>query len=260
MFISGDWEPFGNATNTTSPGQKNVTATKTTAKPVKTTAKPAATTAKPAATTAKPAATTIKVTATPTPKVYSAADIGNHLLDIAFGPDNSKLEKVNKSLVSLSISGSYSDSDVDHLKKFIDDFNMYSATTKLSTNLNVQGQGDIPIFFIPEDGLKQVDQESRTDEFRDTDNGRFYIITTADKVYVNSDLTGAARKKWLVRSALTRMGFFGETYKYTDSIFYTNTNTAVEPNSIDWKAIQIMFGKKITWGMTKAQVKTVLGL
>jgi hypothetical protein len=253
MFLSGDWEPFGNSTNVTSTGQKNVTATKTTAKPAATTAKPAATTAKPAATTAKP-------TATPTPKVYSASDIGNHLLDIAFGTDNSKLEKPNKTLVSLSVSGTYSDSDIDHLKKFINEFNIYSATTKLSTNLNLEGRGDIPIMFMPEDSLLQVDQNSRTDEFRDTDTGRYYLITTSDRVYVNSDLSGAARKKWLVRSALTKMGCLGETYKYSDSIFYTNTNTAVEPNSIDWKAIQMMFGKKVTIGMTKAQVKTVLGL
>lgn len=253
MFLSGDWVPFGNTTNATSTGQKNVTVAKTTAKPAATTAKPAATTAKPAATTAKP-------TATPTAKVYSASDIGNHLLDIAFGPDNSKLEKSNKTLISLSISGSYSDSDVQHLKEFIDDFNVNSATTKLSTNLNLQGQGDIPIFFIPEEGLLQVDTNSRTDEFRDTDTGKYYIITTTEKVYVNSDLSGAARKKWLVRSALTKMGFLGETYKYTDSIFYTNANSAIEPNSIDWKAVQLMFGKKITWGMTKAQVKSTLGL
>lgn len=253
MFLSGDWEPFGNSTNATSAGQKNVTTAKTTAKP-------GTTTAKPAATTAKPAATTVVPTATPTAKVYSASDIGNHLLDIAYGPDNSKLEKSNKTLISLSISGSYSDSDVQHLKEFIDDFNINSATTKLSTNLNLQGQGDVPIFFIPEEGLLQIDSNDRTDEFRDTDTGKYYIITTKEKVYVNSDLSGAARKKWLVRSALTKMGFLGETYKYTDSIFYTNANTALEPNSIDWKAIQLMFGKKVTEGMTKAQVKTILGL
>jgi len=253
MFLSGDWEPFGNSTNATSAGQKNVTVAKTTAKPVKTTAKPVKT-------TAKPATTTVKVTASPTVKAYSASEIGNHLLDIAFGPDNSKLSKPKKELVSLSLSGSYNDGDVEHLKKFIDDFNMYSATTKLSTNLNLQGQGDIPIVFIPEEGLLQLDQNSRTDEFRDTDTGRYYIITTDEKVYVNSDLSGAAHKKWLLRSALTKLGFFGETYKYQDSIFYTNTNTAVEPNSIDWKAIQTMFGKKITIGMTKAQVKSTLGI
>lgn len=257
MFISGDWQPFGNATNATSTGQKNVTIAKTTAKPAATTAKPAATTAKPAATTAKP---TAAPTATPTVKVYSASDIGNHLLDIAFGPDNSNLEKSNKTLISLSISGSYTDSDLQHLKKFIDEFNVNSATAKLSTNLNLQGQGDVPIFFIPEDALLQIDVNDRTDEFRDTDTGKYYIITTREKVYVNADLGGAARKKWLVRSALTKMGLLGETYKYTDSVFYSNANSATEPNSLDWKAIQLMFGKKITWGMTKAQVKTVLGL
>ncbi|PKG32836.1 hypothetical protein [Methanoregula sp.] len=79
-------------------------------------------------------------------------------------------------------------------------------------------------------------------------------------MYINSDLSGAARKKWLVRSALTKMGCLGETYKYSDSLFYTNANTAVEPNSLDWKAIQLMFGKKITIGMTKAQVKSTLGI
>ena len=253
MFLSGDWEPFGNSTNATSAGQKNVTVAKTTAKPVKTTAKPAATTAKPKTTTAKP-------TATPTVRVYSASEIGNHVLDIAFGSDNNNLVKPDKDLVSLSVSGSYSDTDIDHLKKFIDEFNIYSATTKLSTNLNLEGRGDIPILFIPEEGLLQIDKNSRIDEFRDTDTGRYYTITTDEKVYVNSDLSGAARKKWLVRSALTKMGCLGETYKYQDSIFYTNTNTAVEPNSIDWKAIQLIFGKKITSGMTRAQVKTLLGV
>jgi hypothetical protein len=51
------------------------------------------------------------------------------------------------------------------------------------------------------------------------------------------------------------MGFQGETAKYKDSLFYSGSTDAKQPSILDLKAIQLMFGKKVTNGMTKSNVK-----
>jgi hypothetical protein len=232
-------------TNSTNASQKNVT-------PAKATIKPGATTA-PKATTAK-----IKVTPTPTPKSYSSTEIGNHLLDIAFGPDNSKTVKPTKDLVAIACSGAYTDSDVDLLNTFISQFNSQSSTTKLSDNIQFTGRGDIPLDFLPEKMLNQIEIKNGSYVYKDFDTGTTYFVRTDEKTFLNSDLNGNKRKQWILRAVLYDLGFQGETAKYSDSLFYSGQNTVAQPNTVDWKAIQLMYGKKITNGMTKAQVKALV--
>lgn len=240
-----NWFGFWNNTNATMSIKKNTTPTKATVtKPPKVTAKP----------TTK---VTIKVTATPAPKAYSSTEVGNHLLEIAFGPTNSKIVKANKSLMSISLSGSSSDSDIDRLNTFIETFNLYSATTKIATNLNVMGKGDIPLVFMPDEGLAQINPDLIVVQYRDVTTGAHYLVVTHEKTYINSDLNGVARNRWLLRGVLVNMGFYGETVKYPDSLFYAEITPAMEPSMIDWKAIQLMYGTKVNMGMTKAQVKAL---
>ena len=47
------------------------------------------------------------------------------------------------------------------------------------------------------------------------------------------------------------------TVKYPESVFYAGANNASQLSEIDWKAVELMYGKKITNGMTKANVKSV---
>jgi hypothetical protein len=75
---------------------------------------------------------------------------------------------------------------------------------------------------------------------------------------VNSDLKGDERKRWILRAVLYNFGFYGETAKYSDSVFYAGNNNASKLNDVDLKALQLMYGKKITNGMTKDYMRSYI--
>lgn len=258
IFLSGGFAPANNSTtkNVTAPGA-NVTKVTTKVTP-KVNATP----------TAKPTATPAKVTATPTPAAYSSAEIGNHLVESTFGPDNTRLEKSTKDLVSISCRGSVEERDLTLLNTFISQFNSYSSTTKLSTSVDTDSEGDINLYFLPEDALSQINPSFITYTPEDTATGRIYFVRTVErsssgtgdvqKVYVNGNLAGNVRDRWVLRAVLYQLGFMGEDAKYPDSLFYTDPTKGNKLTTIDLKAIQLMYGKKVTNGMTKAQLKAVI--
>jgi hypothetical protein len=251
VILSGGWDPLanGNATNITfSPnGTTKVTvAPVPTVIAIKTTVKP----------TATPAPN--PVTAAPTPQSYTSADIGNHLVEIAFGPDTNVIQKPAKDLVWISAMGADTESDDGFILSFIDQFNDYSTTTKLSTNLDLSSQADISLVLLPEKSLEQINPVGATTVFRDFSNGTLYVMKTNENTYINSDLRGNVRNRWILRAILLNLGFFGETSKYPDSLFYTGANNAGNMSAIDLKALQMMFGKKVKNGMTKSTVKTLV--
>jgi len=252
LAVSGDWSSLGLGNSTNS---SNVTTTNTT--PIKTaTPAPKVTTKKPTA-TPTPKATTAKVTATPTPKSYSSTEIGNHLVDIAFGPDNSKIVKPTKDRIAISYSGSYGDNDVTLLNDFIQEFNSYSSTLKISENINYNSPADITLHFLPQEALSQVKQDGNEVISKDYQTGTYYFVKTDKETYINGDLTESSRNRWILRAILYDLGFLGESAKYSDSLFYTGSTKAERLSAIDLKALQFMYGKKITKGMTRSSVKAL---
>lgn len=265
LVVSGSWNLMGagNTTNSTGVDIKdtpNATVKTTTAKPA-VTVKSNGTTVK---TTATPKAnvTTVKVVVTPTLQSYSSADIGNHLIEIAFGPDSNAIKKPAKNLITIGVVGVYDDSDLLLLRNFIAEFNAYSSTTKISENIQLTGVGDIPLQFVPENQITQIQEDKILSMSKDVNTGTYYFINTGEvtgaKTYINSDLKGDERQRWILRSVLYDLGFFGETVKYPDSIFYAGSNKATGLNAIDLKALQLMYGKKVVNGMTRANIKTFI--
>ena len=220
LVVSGNWNPLGagNTTNSTAAAMKNTTSAKVTATPT------------PKATSTKPAATP---TPTPTLQSYSDSDIGNHLVDIAFGPDNTVIQKPKGNVVSVSVSGSYKDSDIALLNNFTEQFNDYSTTTRLSTNVNANSGATIWLGLLPEDSLNQLlnaNSAGIVTSYKNFQTGKYYFIQVrqtqisdknAARTYINSDLTGNERNHWILRALLYNLGFSGETTKYTTSIFYS---------------------------------------
>jgi hypothetical protein len=254
LIVSGAWNPAGagHAANTTVKANSTATAKPT---PAKTNATPT------------PAKTNATPTATPTPRVYSPEEISNHLQDIAFGPSTGVIKKLNGNLLPISVSGSYTDEDVALLNNFIAQFDINSATTQLLPNVTFSGGASgIRIVFLPESQINQLPSVNLTTAYRDAQSGNYYFVQngqyevvskTSVKTYVDSDLTGDMRKRWILRAVLFNLGFTGESGRYPDSIFYGGSNGPSSLDAIDWDAIHLMYGSKITNGMTMTAVQDI---
>jgi hypothetical protein len=69
-------------------------------------------------------------------------------------------------------------------------------------------------------------------------------------------LDGNERKRWILRAIMYNLGFFGETIKYPKSVFYAGSNDVNQLSDIDLKALQLMYGKIVTNGMSKGSIPT----
>jgi hypothetical protein len=194
-------------------------------------------------------------TPTPTPQKYPSYDIGSHLLEIAFGPDNNEINKQTKGRLVVSLEGLYDESDINLVNTFIGQFNNYSSTTKISAFIKLDNRADIALAFSPANTFKQI---NTTVEYKDPQTGTWYFVITPEKTIVNSDLKGNERKRWILRAVLYNLGFYGETARYSDSVFYASTNNASQLSDIDLKALQLMYGKKISNGMNKDYMRAYI--
>jgi hypothetical protein len=191
--------------------------------------------------------------------MYSSADIMNHLLEIGFGPNNNVIKKPTQNLVEVSLTGKYTQSDIIFLNTFIGQFNNYSSTTKISENINLNSPGDIALDLSPATVLIQINKNrNNTVDYKDPQTGTWYFVSTTDKTSVNSDLKDDERKRWILRAVLYNLGFYGDSPKYSDSLFYAGATNATQLNIVDLKALQLMYGKKITNGMTKSTVRSMI--
>ena len=155
----------------------------------------------------------------------------------------------------VSLEGVYDKSDIILVNTFIGQFNNYSSTTKISEFINFNRPADIALAFSPANTFNQI---NTTVEYKDPQTGTWYFVVTPEKTIVNSDLKGDERKRWILRAVLYNLGFYGETAKYSDSVFYAGTNNASQLSDIDLKALQLMYGKKITNGMNKDYMRSYI--
>jgi hypothetical protein len=230
---------------------------------------PATATTKP---TLAPANTTRMPTTMSTPIVYTANQINQHFIDIAFNPSNPKVSKVSASTEKITITGSYNDKDKAALSNFIQQFNAHSTTLTLPGSPTEGTQGDIVINFLSGASLESLSKDTSYNSintqpiYNRDDNGTIcsvyrttaYGSTVANYIYLNSDLTENAREHYLIRGVLYFLGFTGESGRYPTSIFYSQTgNTVVTLSPIDLKAVEIMYGSTITNGMTLSTAKSL---
>jgi hypothetical protein len=204
---------------------------------------------------------------TTTPVSYTTNDINKHFVDVAFGPDYSYINKWSKQLVGVAITGAYTNDDVKTLNDFFKLFNSYSSYTKLPSEVKQGDKGEIVLNFLPESSLKNVNSDNSWKISTNHETGTInFIYKTAtnqfggnvETIYINSDLKGDERTHWILRSLLYELGFPGETGTYPDSMFYSESDTATTLSKIDLKALELMYGSKISYGMTLAQVRQLL--
>jgi|GEM_PF-1019994 len=216
---------------------------------------------------------TIKVSTTvaiqkspPVPKTtLSSTDINRHFIQIAFGPDSTKIAKPADDRISIAMSGDFVENDTLMINEFTSQFNNLSSTKKINTGIKTGDQASIVMYFLPEASLENI-EDSGTNVFKDPKTGVIHFLhrtiqnqlITKEVMYVNSDLTDKQRTHWVLRSLLYQLGFTGETYDTPDSIFYANSENTTQLSDIDLKAVGLMYGKKITTGMTFDRVKALL--
>lgn len=243
----------------------------TTATPTPTMAEATPSTVIPATLPLTPATTSVipvtTAATTTTQASYTASDVNRHFIEIAFGPDYSTIHKWNKQIVTVGITGAYTDDDVKVLNDFFKLFNSYSGYTKLPSEAKQSDNALIVLNFLPESSIKNINSDNSWKISRNRETDRInYIYKTSvfgfggniETIYINSDLKGNARTHWVLRSLLYELGFPGETGTYPDSIFFADSETATSLSRIDLKALELMYGSKITNGMSLAQVKQLL--
>jgi hypothetical protein len=203
-----------------------------------------------------------------TKKGLTSADINKHFFTIAFGPDNTKIKKrvPETNLVSMAISGNYQDNDTILLDQFRAQFNNHSSTDKFSSDIKFGDKASIVMVFAPQSTLENVDDLAGTVISKNPETGTIHYLhmtqttqfVSKEVVFINSDYNGDQRTHWILRGLLDDLGFTGETYDYPDSIFYAGSENTTQLSDIDWKAVQLMYGSKITSGLTSDRVKALL--
>jgi hypothetical protein len=224
--------------------------------------------------TATKSPTTVAATkATPTPVVYTSTQVNKLFLEVAFDPNTPKISKLASSSAKIAITGSYGDQDIAAISDFENQFNTHSTTLTLPGTPVENNQGNIVINYLPETSLESLTRDTNyndinTKQIINRDSGgeigsiyrtTGYYSTSTNYVYLNSDMSDTERTHYAIRGILYNLGFPGETGSYPDSISYSEPNTNVNPTAIDWKTVELMYGSKITNGMSLSSVKSLLG-
>jgi hypothetical protein len=196
----------------------------------------------------------------------SSADVKKLFMSTAFGPNNVVIKKTPVDRISLAFPGGCEDNDTATIEQFKAQFNNYSYTNKFTWNKNTE-IATIKVFFLPQTSLEDVESSDATTVIsRDPNMGVIHYIqstqtdqhTTIETLYINSDFNGDERTHWILRGLLSELGFWGDTADYPDSIFYSGSDTTTQLSTTDWKAVELMYGSKITPGRSFDRVKSLL--
>lgn len=200
-----------------------------------------------------------------TKTALTSADINKYFMQVAFG-DNTVIKKASNEHIVLALAGGYDDSDIAFLNDFITRFNNASATNKIHEGIKFGDQATIVMTLLPENALQGIENPAATVISKNQDTGVIrYLHKTVtvqfvskEALFINSDYRGVQKKHWILRGLLSQLGFMGETSDYQDSIFYEGSDNTTSLSDMDIKAIEIMYGKKITPGMTFDRTKSLL--
>jgi len=214
--------------------------------------------------TTGPVSATPTLTQTPELTLVPSQDaIRLHLVDIAFGEDNTLLQRwnptTNNGRIIIAVSGGNS-GDIRNLEAAARQFNGLSATNQVSTMIKDTSRGDISVRFIPESGMNGIalnvsDGHTIKEVIID---GITAARIVPGSIYLNANLKGNVRNHTLIRSLYYTLGVVGDSDSYQDSLFYSGDNTNTNLTYIDQKALELLYGKRLQPGMSASEVKEIL--
>lgn len=203
---------------------------------------------------------------------FTKEQVGELFIDIAFGCDNTRINKLalsSENHLFYSLEGLVTNDDIAFVKGFTKNYNLLTSMEAFSDDpLSSRGS---PIIFFPRDSLNSLEKNFiACQELDPTTGAPLSIIYTSTienpngqkevttKIYLNSDLKGALRNHYLERAMLYYLGFPGQTYDYPGSVFFYNTQSNVEFIPIDVEAMKTMYNPGIYSGMTIQEVRRLL--
>ncbi|MCX6689886.1 MAG: hypothetical protein NTZ39_09415 [Methanoregula sp.] len=222
--------------------------------------------AAPVATILAPTVPPVSYTSTPVPAVsFKRSEINQRFLDIAFGNENSFLNRWSDRLVKVSISDDYTKEDISNLNDFITRFNNVSATSKLSQVMEGMNE-DITIRLVPASYLNTIQDDESNKIYRDWDTGEILFIGRTlknqyepqDTLSINSRFTGEERKYLILRCLLYELGFEGYSGEPNSFFYYRPINKNI--STTDWMAINMMYSKRFNYGDSFKLVKDNLSV
>jgi len=218
----------------------------------------------PVTVTPGPVSATPTLTQQPEPTLVPSQDaIRLHLIDLAFGEGNVKLLRWdparNNGRIIISVNGG-SSADIRNLELMARQFNSVSATNQISENIKQNSQGDLTIKFVPESGMNGIslNNSDPTALKEMTVDGLTAARIIPGSIYLNANLKGEVRSHTLIRSLYYTLGVVGDSDSYQDSLFSSGDNTNTNLTSIDLKAVELLYGKRLQPGLSASEVKEIL--
>lgn len=208
-----------------------------------------------------------------TGKIFDKTDVAEHLVDITFGNDNSKLNlfKSDKDY-QFWMDAFYTTDDTEFLLKLAPVLNSLSETTQfedeeLALGFLKTNYADVPynyynIKIIPQKMLDDYKDERKSNERLIKDpEGKLIGIVADDHQYLLDSLSTEDRHYYMLYGILYSMGMHGTTYSEKDSFFYQVggvRNTGL--SDLDKEAIKLLYGGRLKSGVNMEETKKTLGL
>lgn len=203
---------------------------------------------------------------------FDKTDIAEHLIDIAFGFDNSKLLlfKTNKDY-KFWFDATYTTSDLNTALEFAKFFNTISDSTQfedeeLELGFLKDNYEEIPYHFynikiIPENMLDDFkDMRSDSDHLMKDTNGTLIGIASEEHLYLLDTLKEEQRRYYIRKGVLYSMGLHGTSFYDRGSFFYREPGQNMNMSDLDIEAIKLLYGGRLKTGMDLEEAKKTLGL
>jgi hypothetical protein len=200
--------------------------------------------------------------------------ITQHLIDIAFGRDNSNLILLKKDRKYLLwFDAEYTAKDIKNVLHFAQDFNNLSFTTQYEDETVMTGELKnnyqiVPYYYynikiVPKQYLenyKKDNYNSSKEEMLKDSHGEMIGFLSNDYVYLWNGLNESDRTYYLKKALLWSIGIHGESTTYPDSNFYTKVNTSTTLSDLDKEVIKMMYGGRLNEGMSVDEVRKALDI
>lgn len=202
----------------------------------------------------------------------SKEKIGNHLIDIAFGRDNAKIDLFVKSPDYLIwLDTMYNQEDRDILYEYSKLLNDLSQTTRFEDE-KIAFPSYLPNYYpnpythyrisIVEKGYlkkKLDDRDISNEQVLKDEKGQVVALVRNDHLHLLNDLQKDERKHFLIRGLLFSMGFHGESL-LPDSFFNPENTCQVHLSELDKEVISLMYGGRLHSGIDVEGIRKALDL